>query len=97
MAQKAHLGVGQVDAGRGLEELDDGIFAVDLQHLAVADVAIGQLDLSQLVVGDALHLAHHHQGAVDLLNGLVFTNHASSPPFTTAWSICSVISRAMSA
>ena len=33
VAQKADLGLGQVDAGGGLKELDHGGVAVDLQHL----------------------------------------------------------------
>ncbi len=81
MAQEADLGILEVDARGGVEELDHGGVAVDLQHLAVADLAIGQLDLRQLVVGDAADLLHHHQGAGDLMNRLILFSHASSPPF----------------
>ena len=97
MAQEADLGLGQIDAGGGLEKLDHGGIAVDLQHLAAADGAVGQLDLAQLVVGDALDLLDQHQGSVDLLNGAVFTNHSSAPPLATAASICSAISCSMAA
>ena len=97
VAQEAHLGLLQVDAGGGLEQLHHGVVAVDLQHLAAADGAVGQLDLAQLVIGDAGHAAHHHQGAVDLLYGTVFLDHSSAPPLAAAASISSSISRAMSA
>src|SRR5699024_4365258 len=33
VAQKADLGVGQIDTGGGLEELHHGVVAVDFQHL----------------------------------------------------------------
>ena len=62
MTQKPDLGLRQVDAGRSLEELHHSGIAIDLQHLAAADGAVGQLDLGQLVIGDALHPVHHHQG-----------------------------------
>ena len=97
VAQEPDLGLGQVDAGGGLKELDHGVVAVDLQHLAAADGAVGQLDLGQLVVGDALDLAHHHQRAVDLLDCAIFPNHASAPPLAAIASISSSISRAISA
>ena len=93
VAQEADLGVLQIQSGGGLEELDHGIVAADLQHLAATDGAVGQLDLAQLVIGDALDLPDHHQGAVDLLDRLVFTDHASAPPLATAASICSCMSR----
>ena len=93
VAQKSDLGLGQVDAGGGLEQLDHGGVAVDLQHLAAADGAVGQLDLGQLVIGDALHPVHHHQGAGDLSDGLVFTNHSASSPFSAMAVIsCSISS-----
>ena len=97
VAQEAHLGLGQVDARGGLKELNHGVVAVDLQHLAAAHGAVGQLNLPQLVVGDAGHPAHHHQGAVDLLYGTVFLDHSSAPPRAAMSAICSSISRAMSA
>ena len=97
MAQKTHLGLGQVDTGGGFKELDHGGIAVDLQHLAVAHLAARQLDLAQLVIGDALDAPDHHQRAVDLLDRFIFPDHSSSPPFSTAMRICSAISSAMSA
>ena len=95
VAQEADLGVLQIDAGRGLEELDHGVVAVDLQHLAAAQGAVGELDLAQLIVGDALDLLDHHQRAVDLLYGAVFTDHQNSPPFAAAASIWSAMSLRM--
>ena len=82
MAQKTDLGVPQIDAGGGVEQLHHGAVAVDLQHLAAADLAAVELDLRQLVVGDALHVLNHHQGAGDLVDGTVFLHHASSPAFS---------------
>ena len=75
MAQETDLGVRQIDAGGGLEELDYGGVAVDLQHFAPADGAVMQFDLHQFVVSDVFNHTDHHQRAVDLLYGFVFTNH----------------------
>ena len=52
-----------------------------------------QLDLPQLVIGDALHMVHHHQGAGDLLDRLIFPNHSASSPFSATAEICSSIWR----
>ena len=92
VAQETDLGVPQVDAGGGVEQLHHGPVAVDLQHLAAADLAAVELDLRQLVVGDALHVLHHHQGAGDLVDGTVFLHHASSPAFFTRSAISPSIS-----
>ncbi|MPM58040.1 hypothetical protein SDC9_104869 [bioreactor metagenome] len=97
VAQKADLGLSQVNAGGGLEELNHGVVAVDLQHLAAAGGAVGQLDFAQLVVGNALDIAHQHQRAGDLLYGLILPNHASSPPFAAMASISAAMSAAMAA
>ena len=87
VAQEAHLGLGQVDASGGLKQLDHGGVAVDLQHLAAADGAVGQLHLGQLVVGDVLHHFDHHQRGRDLLDGFILSDHSSSPAFLTTSSI----------
>ena len=84
VAQEADLGLGQVDALRGLEQLHDRLVALDLQHLAAAGLAVGQLDLAQLVVGDALDVLHDHQRAGDLSYGFILFDHASSPPAMTS-------------
>ena len=80
VTQEADLGLGQVDSGGGLEQLDHGGVAVDLQHLAPADGAVVELHLHQLVIGDAVHHADDHQRTSDLLYRSVFPDHASSPP-----------------
>ena len=80
MAQEADLGVRQIDAGGGLEQLHHRGVAVDLQHLAPADGAVVELHLHQLVIGDAVHHADDHQRTSDLLYRSVFPDHASSPP-----------------
>ncbi len=91
MAQEADLGVRQVDAGGGLKQLHHRGVAVDLQHLAPADGAVVELHLHQLVVGDAVHHADHHQRTGDLLYGSVFPDHASSPPSSAMAAIsCSI-------
>ena len=69
-----------VDALGGLEELYDRTVALDLQHLAAPGLSVGQLDLGQLVVGDALDMLDNHQGAGDLFDGFILTDHCSSPP-----------------
>ena len=94
MSQEADPGLGQIDAGGALKQLDHGGVAVDLQHLAAADRAVGELDLTQLVVGDALYPLHHHQRAGNLLDGLVFPNHSASSPFSATAAISRSISSA---
>ena len=84
MPQKTDLGVPQVDAGGVFKQLHHGPVAVDLQHLASAQSAVGQLDLRQLVIGDALYLIHHHQRSVDLPDGAIFLHHCSSPAFRSS-------------
>ena len=84
MSEEADLGLGQVDALRALKELDDGLVSLDLQHLAAADLTVGEFKLAQLVVGDAFDAVHDHQRAGDLFDGFIFLDHASSPPAITA-------------
>ncbi len=55
MAQETHLALCQIDAGGVLKQLYQHVVAVDLQNTAVADVAVGELDLTQLVVSDAFY------------------------------------------
>ena len=88
VSEEADLGLGQVDALRALEQLHDGLVALDLQHLAAADLAVGEFELAQLVVGDALDAVHDHQRAGDLFDGFIFLDHASSPPAITASISC---------
>ena len=79
---------------RRLEELHDRAVAFHFEHLAAPDAAVRQLDLRQLVVGDAIDVLHDHQRAGDLLNCLIFADHCSSPPRTTS-SISDCISSRM--
>ena len=95
--QKAHLGLGKVDACGGLVELHHGGVAVDLQHLAPADAAVGELNLRLLVIGHAADTAHHHQRAVDGFNCLIFPNHHSSSPLAAISAISCSISAPMAA
>ena len=94
MAEEADLALGKVDALRRLEELHDRAVALNFEHLAAPDAAVRQLDLRQLVVGDAIDVLHDHQRAGDLLNCLIFADHCSSPPRTTS-SISDCISSRM--
>ena len=83
MAQEAGLGLGQVDALGRLKQLNNRPVALYFKNLAATDFAAGQLDLAQLVIGDAFHMLNHHQRAGDLFYGLILFNHASSPPAIT--------------
>ena len=74
-AQEADLAVGEVDARGVLEELDHDVGAVDLKHLAATNLAVGELNLAKLVVGDALDALHEHKGAGDLLDGAILSCH----------------------
>ena len=94
MAEEAHLRLGKVYALRGLEKLNDGLAALDLEHLAAADLTVGQFKLAQLVIGDALNVVNHHKGAGNLSYCFILFDHASSPPAMTA-SISAFISAAI--
>ena len=83
-AHEAGLGGADPKALGALEELHQRPIAVDLQHLAPADGTVLLDDLHQLVVLDALHLVHQHQGADDLGNGTIFLLHQFRPPSTRA-------------
>ena len=96
MAEEADFGLGKVDALCGLEQLHDSLIALDFEDFAAADFAVGKLKLAKLVIGDAFNAVDHHQGAGDLSYGLIFFDHASSPPATTA-SISAFISAAIAA
>ena len=84
MAKEANLGLRKVDALRGLKQLDDSLVALDLKHLAAADISVGQFDLGQLIISDAFDLIDDHQRACDLSYSLILFNHASSPPAMTS-------------
>lgn len=45
--------------------LDDGLLALDFQHLAGADLTVGQGERHNLVKHGIPHLVDNHQGAVD--------------------------------
>ena len=78
--QKAHIALGEVYARGRLEQLDDGLVAVDFEHLAAPRLAGGQLYLGQLVICDALDVFDDHKRAGYLCYGPVFLDHCSSPP-----------------
>ena len=90
MAQEADLAVLQVDAGRVFKQLHDGGIAAALQNLAVPDLAVRQLQLGQLVVGDALDVFDDHQRPGDLTDGTVFADHSASASFATSSICCSI-------
>ena len=92
MAQKADARIGEVDARRRFKQLHDRAVAVDLEHLAAARAAVGEDDLCQLVIRDALHMVHDHQRAGNFADGLIFTDHSSCSPFSAIAAICSSIS-----
>ena len=84
VAEEAYLRRGQVDALGGLKELDHRAVAFDLEDLAAADFAVGELDFAQFVIGDALDMLDDHQRAGDFFDGFIFFDHASSPPAITS-------------
>ncbi len=97
MAQKTHLAAFKVYAGGVFKELYQRVGAVDLQNLAAAALAGGQLYFAQLVVLDALDVLYEHKRAGDFLYSAVFLHHSSSAPFSTALAISSDISFSVSA
>ena len=90
VAQEADLAVLQVDACGVFKQLHDGGIAVALQNLAVAHFAVRQLQLGQLVVGDALDVFDDHQRPGDLTDGTVFADHSASASFATSSICCSM-------
>ena len=95
VTEEANLGLRKVDALCGLEKLNDCLVALDLKHLAAANLAVGKLYLGQLIVGNALDMVYYHKRACDLSYGFILFNHASSPPAMTS-SISFFISAAIS-
>ena len=56
MAEKSYLSLRKVYALSRVKKLNDGSVALDLEDLAAANLAVGKLDLAQLVICDALDL-----------------------------------------
>ena len=86
-------------AGRDLTAVKDrelAAFRRDM-HLAAADAAVGELNLGQFVVGDAVNLLDDHQRAGDLVYGTVFLHHNWSPAFSAISAISRSISSVMAA
>ena len=80
VTQEADLRAREVDALCRLKQLHDCGIALDFEDLAAADIAVRQLKLAQLVVGDAFHLLDDHQRIRDLAYGFILSDHSSSPP-----------------
>ena len=76
MTQEANLALGQVDTGGGVKQLNQRVRPVNLQYLAQAAFSAWQLDLTQLVIGDALYIFHQHQRSGNLGDGAIFLNHS---------------------
>ena len=72
---EADPGIGEVDTGGALEQLDNGVVAVYLEDFAAAYLAVFKFDFTELVVGDILYIAHDHKRTGNLLNGTVFFWH----------------------
>jgi len=49
-----------VDAAGALEDLHDGLLLVDLEDLALAHGAVGEIDVHDLAVGGELDVLHDH-------------------------------------
>ena len=76
MAQKADLALCKVDTGGGVKQLNQCVRSVNLQYLAQPALTVGQLDFTQLVIGDALYIFHQHQRSGNLGDGAIFLNHS---------------------
>ena len=83
-SEESHLGACEVDARGGVKKLNKRVGAVDLKHLAAACFAARQLDFTQLVIFDVIHVADHHQRTRDLTDSTVFLWHQSSLLFRTS-------------
>ena len=71
MAEKSDLSLRKVNAlSRAFKQLNDRSVALDLEDLAAANLAVGKLDLAQLVICDALDLLDDHQRICYLSYGL---------------------------
>ena len=84
MTEESYLRLREVYALRRVEKLNDRSVTLDLEYLAAACLSVLELDLAQLVIGDALDLLDDHKGICYLPYGLIIFNHASSPPAMTA-------------
>ena len=80
MSEETHLAFRKVDSLSGLEKLYNGAASFDLKNLAASYASVRQLDLAEFVIGYAFYIIDDHQGAGDLFNRLVFSDHSSSPP-----------------
>ena len=74
-SQETYFTVGEVDTGGTLIKLYHSVASVYLQHLAPADLAVCQLDLAQLVVGNAFHALYQHQRSGYFLYGSILFRH----------------------
>ena len=84
MAEEANLGFGKVDALGGFEQLNHCLPAFDFKHFAAPDLAVGEFQLAELVVGDVFNPVDNHQRACDFFYCFIFFDHLSFPPAATA-------------
>ena len=80
MSQETHLALRKVDALCGFEQLNDRAASFNFKDLASSDLSVGEFDLAQFIEGNAFYVINDHQGVRDLLYGLIFSDHSSSPP-----------------
>mmetsp|Transcript_8400 Transcript_8400/g.12793 ORF Transcript_8400/g.12793 Transcript_8400/m.12793 type:complete len:334 (+) Transcript_8400:495-1496(+) len=60
-----------IDVRGSLEDLDDGLLALDLKNLALTDGAVAKAHVDDLGVFGELHVVEHHEGAFDVEDGSV--------------------------
>ncbi len=87
-AQETYFTVGEVDSGVGLVQLNQRISSIDLQNLAAAFLAVGKLDLSQLIIGNILHTFYQHQRTCHFLYGSILFRHLLFPLFDNRCDLC---------
>mmetsp|Transcript_3797 Transcript_3797/g.8856 ORF Transcript_3797/g.8856 Transcript_3797/m.8856 type:complete len:200 (+) Transcript_3797:1154-1753(+) len=71
VASELDVAILVIDAAGALENLDDGLLLVDLKNLALADRAIGQVDVHDLAVGREFDIVHDDQRTLDTGDGPV--------------------------
>ena len=78
-AEKTRFRRGHLYALSGLEQLHEGLVAVDFEHLAASDFAVLLPYLHEFVVLDALHALDEHKRTDDFPYGSVFLKHHIPP------------------
>jgi hypothetical protein len=84
MSRKTHLTAGKIESRRGFKELNEHVLTVHLKHSATANLTVGKLDLTELIVFYTVHLLDKHQGTCNFFNCSVFSDHLHSLLYSTS-------------